>query len=187
MPHEETLLQRHSANLRHTRERFPIDPRVARGTGQIAPWISGVVRLTHPAFPGSALFHDPQVRVIAAPAVGGNIFVTVPPNEAWLVKCIRFTFTTDATAANRQVHLIFDDNVETFFNAIPPLTQAASLTFDYSWGRNFPNHQAIGLRMVTPIPDVVLVTGWRVSTQVVDLQAGDQFSLMALMVDVFPR
>ena len=181
------FLQRHFANLRHIRNVFRIDSRVGRGTGQIAPWLSGIVQLVHPAFPGSFTFADPEVRFAAAPAAGADWAHTIPANEAWLIRCIRFQLVTDGTVASRQVFVNFTDSVNGFFRANPHTTQPASTTFEYSFGRMYGVTNAIGVNLCQSLPDFILDTGWVLSSAVALLQAGDQLSQPFFLVDVFPR
>ena len=185
---DETLLQRHFANLRHIRDLFPIDPRAQRGTGQVAPWLSGIVTLVHPAFPGSFQFNDPEVRGFADPAAGANFAITIPPNEAWGLRALSFIFTTDANVANRSVILSLDDTVNIFFNAPAASVQAASGGRRYSFGRSYGyDRNLAGGTEASGLPDVILDQGWRIQSSVGLLQVGDQISALAVLVDVFPR
>lgn len=181
------FIQRHFANLRHIRNIFRIDPRAARGTGQIAPWLSGVVQLVHPAFPGAFLFSDPEVRSFANPAAGANFQIIIPPNEAWGIRCVHFTIATDATVASREPDLSFDDSVSEFYHATAAATVVASLARTFSWGRNTGYTRAHGLDITQGLPDFVMDEGWRINSAIRLLQAGDQVSDVTVLVDVFPR
>ncbi len=181
------FIQRHFANLRHIRNVFRIDPRTGRGTGQIAPWLSGVVQLVHPAFPGSFQFNDPEVRAFANPAAGANFTITVPPNEAWGLRAIRFQITTDATAGNRSAMLLLDDTVNIFFQVTPASVLAPSISGRFSFGRGIGYASAVNTHRVQGLPDVILDTGWRIQSSVEGLAAADQISLITVLIDVFPR
>lgn len=185
MPHEESLLQRHSANLRHIRDLFRIDPRVGRGPGQIAPWISGVVRLTHPAFPGRSTFGNIRLVIVPLPGAGTDFTTTVPPEEIWRLRTAHCQLITDATAASREVRLELLTGGTPFYLVAPVTSQAASLVIQYSWGHGVTN-DSFGLVLNTTLPDAILVPGSVVRSNIRLLQAGDILSSINMLVDVFP-
>ncbi len=181
------FLQRHFANLRNVRTAFRIDPRGARATTQIAPWLSGVVQLVHPAIAGAFDFHDPVARPTPNPAVGVGFSIVVPPNEAWRLRTIRLVLTTGVAVANRTVLINFDDGTNVFF-VIPAVSdQAASTVFGYNYGRMFGYESEGALTKTHSLPDIILDTGWRILVTAPGLQAADQFSEIVVLVDVFPR
>ena len=187
MPPPDQLLQKHFANLGHVRDVFQIDPRVEAGPAQVAPWLSRIVQLVHPAFPGAFQFSDPEVRAFANPAAGAEFVVTVPPNEAWAIRCVRARFACSAAVANRQFELHFDDSVNTFFVVVPTQTQVASQDFTYNYGRAMGYEKRISNQNHLGLPDFVMDTGWRIRSSTISLQVADQFSEITLLVDIFPR
>ncbi len=183
----DSLIQRHFANLRHIRDTFRIDPRAPRGTAQIAPWLSQVVHLVHPAIEGAFGSSNPQIRTFPDPAVATDLFISVPPNQSWRVDALTFLFTTDANVANRIVTLGLDDTLISFF-LVPPITeQLASLGIRYSYGRSFGYQHELLAQKTHGLPDAVLPAGLRIRTIINSIQVGDQISEIALLVDVLTR
>lgn len=184
----EGFIQRHFANLRHIRESFRIDPRAESGTGQIAPFLSRVVGLVHPAFPGSFTFADPVVQDPSSPAAGAGIDITVPPNESWRLRAMRFILTTDANAADRLVRMLFDNGTVAFFGVSGVAVQAASLVRAYNFGAElgYEKNDAV-VDFIQGLPTMFFDPGWRIRITVNNLQVGDQISSIGLVTDVFPR
>ncbi len=183
----EGFIQRHFANLRHIRDIFRIDPRAERGTGQIAPWLSGVVQLVHPAIPGSFQFANLQVRSRTNPAVATDFELSVQPNEAWGLRGLRFQLVTDANVANREVNVVLDDGTNNFMLIPPAVVQAASTTQRYAYGRAVGYTHQIGSNQLMSFPDLVMDTDWRIRSNVVNMQAGDQISSIFFLLEVFTR
>lgn len=126
------------------------------------------------------------VRAVAGtdPAAGVEVSETVPTNARWTLYAVRFPLVTDATVANRRVHLLVDDGTNTLYEAAAPDVQAASLTRNY----NAANHgfapaatvSELYLNLPVPLP---LLQGWRVRTATDSLQAGDNFGVPRLTVE----
>lgn len=178
------FIQRHFANLRHIRNIFRIDPRAERGTGQIAPWLSGVVQLVHPAFPGAFQFNNPEVRVFPAPAPGAQFTIVVPPNELWLVRSLRVILVTDVTVIGRILTLELNDSVNIFFRVPGGGTVNASQTRGHTFA-DF-GYQTASADFVQGLPPMFLATGWRIKSNVSSIQAADQLSDQVLLLEVFP-
>jgi hypothetical protein len=113
----------------------------------------------------------------ADPAAGAEMTVfTVPAGQAWELLSVRFTLVSSATVATRRVHLTFDDGTNTFAK-IPVLsTQAASLTYGYTFMVDIESSALQSLDVPTRIPRLTLPTGFRVITVTENIQAGDNFS-----------
>lgn len=181
-----SLVQRHFANLRHVRNTFVLDPRAAPGAVQVAPFLSRVVQLVHPAFPGAFRFSDPQVRLVANPAVGAELSISLPADESWGFRAIEFVFTSSAIVANRQVSLVLDDGTNEFCRMMPTSVQAENLPVRYIYALGQGYEAEIGNAKSHGLPDVILRAGWRVRTATAALDVGDQFSAIVFLVDVFP-
>lgn len=183
----DSFIQRHFANLRHIRNVFRIDPRATRGTGQVAPWLSGVVQLVHPAFPGSFQFNDPTTTLEPQPAAGNNFVVVIPPDEAWRIFALNFVFTTAVAAANREVRLIMDDSVNNFFRLPAISVQAASTVARYSFGLVLGYQVELGDTKAHGLPEIIMNSGWRIRSSIANIQAADQISALNIVRAVFPQ
>lgn len=132
----------------------------------------------------------PQRKVFrpAAPAAGAEVSVFPTTGGLWLVRSIVFTLTTDATVANRTVVVTADDGTTEFFRTPARSALAASSTgvhsaFDGSRG---DVTSADTLVLSWPTDGLMLLPGYRLRTDTENLQAGDAFSAIALMIDDWP-
>ncbi len=187
----DSLIQKHFANLRQIRNWFRIDPRVDRGTGQIAPWLSGIVGLTHPAIPGAANFYTRENRLFPNPAVGLNFITIVPLNEAWRVHTFRFRLLSDAGGIDRFVQIALQDSVpNTYFQLAALADHPASFQADYNWalgiGYERSDVQGAGGR-TGGFPEVILEPLDQLRTSISNMAPGDQISSPRIVVEVFPR
>jgi len=118
------------------------------------------------------------------PAANVEITETVPTNARWLLHAIRFTLTTDATVANREVSLTFDDGALVFARVPSRVTHAASLAIAYSAYRDAALEAvAQDTERSIRLPWLMLQGGHRVSTVTTNRQAGDNFSAPQLLVE----
>ncbi len=80
-------------------------------------------------------------------------------------------FTSTATAGNRQLELRVKDELgNVVFKVAAPSVQAASLTYNYSFGSGIPASTVVALTVMMPIPeDMILLSGW--SIQIIDSAA----------------
>lgn len=179
------LLQRHFANLSHVRQVFRIDSRAQRGSGQIAPYLGGVVYLVHPAFPGAFNFSSPEVRTFALPAAGANFQITVPPNEIWRVLSMRIPVTNSAAAGTRTFQLEFHDTVSSFFRIPPASTKAANAVSSYSYGIK-QGYEKDLVETMQGLPDIVLQSGWQINSVYNNIQGADQIGAQVVLIEVFP-
>lgn len=89
---------------------------------------------------------------------------TVPTEERWHVFAIYVELTTTATVGNRQLLVDFrDDSNNVLARVVPGITQAASLTYNYSIAPGFAQQTSItGLTnedntLMTPMPPTMLL------------------------------
>lgn len=118
-----------------------------------------------------------RLDIGSAPAVGTKATLYSPNNVRWRILGVRATLVTDGTAGNRLVRMEATDGA-TIYGAYPAqVLQAASLTYQYSFG-------AIGVapatnatyQIVAIPPDLLLPRGGGVELQVDNIKAGDQWS-----------
>lgn len=117
------------------------------------------------------------------PAAGAEISEVVPDRRRWRILAVRFSLTTDATAADRIVHLHLDDGTSIFADVCVTTAHAASITKVY----NFSNYGSTQLAPTTclyiPLPPLPLMPGYRIKTITDNLQAGDDFTAPQLLVE----
>lgn len=118
------------------------------------------------------------------PAAGAEVTVAVPAGKWWAVRAVHFKLVTAVAVANRLVRLAMDDGANVFFTVPNDVAHAASQTTEYSYGATFEAAQGATVSArVYPIPAVVLGPAYRIRTVTAAIQAADQFSEIALLVD----
>ncbi len=136
------------------------------------------------------LAHDlatfyPRSIVLAGPAAGANFTFSVPGVAQWRIRSIIASFSTSAVAATR--HVFFQVNVSGIqhFRVYAPLTQTALQNRVYSMMVNIRDSTAVetGGFVNMQLPELTLYPGWSCIVGAVAIDAGDQFSLINLIVD----
>lgn len=132
---------------------------------------------------------------VTAPAAGNDWTVQIgasnlsnPGLGAWRLLSVAFQLATSAAGASRTVQLVMDDTTVTYYRVGAPGSQAVSLTEVYAafegstgGGANGPvNH----LAWASPAP--VLYPGYRLRSITTNIDVGDQYSAIALMVEELP-
>lgn len=118
------------------------------------------------------------------PGAGVEITETVPTGARWQLLTFRYQLATSGTVANRQSSLLIDDGTTNLVYAGGNNTEAASSTYLYSYGTGFgpltgiPTN-ALGESLPSPL---FLGAGFRIKTQTIALQAGDQYSVVQYLV-----
>lgn len=127
----------------------------------------------------------PRVVSFSQPAAGAGATLTAPGAFLWEFVTCRFTFTTSATVANREVLFGVDDGITSFYQRASGYAQAASLTWFYRYGvdlgvdsRSAVNGDVLSLSL----PRFYLLPGWRILLTVTNIQAGDQIFTPSLLV-----
>jgi len=153
------------------------------GTGSPVAWPYGTNQ-KQLADPGTA-----RVLTVANPAAGADWTANVPTLAAWRIWSVRATLTTSATAGNRIPVLRVATGGTIVFEGIPNQVVAASSTAEYagtpsptSAGANVPHVQVA-------VPGVCRVNNGAnsvvVSTLTGNIQAADQWSNIALLIEEF--
>lgn len=118
------------------------------------------------------------------PGAGLEITETVPSNARWRLLALFLTLVTDATVANRDAALTFDDGINTVARFPAAQNQLASLTTRYLWTSGGARVAIAQDRtIVTPIPDIWLPDAFRYKTVTTNIAAGDAWGGPRLLVE----
>jgi len=127
-----------------------------------------------------------EYRTIAIPSpnAGQDWTATIPAVARWRVKCLQAQLVTSAAAFNRVPHLVISDALGNSVFNFPAITnQVASTTVQYSAGVGIVSVQ-FDNAVVWVLPyETHLLQGWKIGTLTTLLQAGDQWSNIALIVE----
>ena len=132
--------------------------------------------------PGHGLIEQ---RTSADPAAGVEASIASQPGELSLLHAIRVTLVTDATSTNRRVHFIMNGGNGARIDTFSDIEQGATLTKNYSVAKygTLPD-RADDNDILVPLPNDMWMTGeGEVATETVNLQAGDNFSTMKILVE----
>jgi hypothetical protein len=122
------------------------------------------------------------------PSAGAEAVITVPGGKWWRVRSVHLKLVTSATAANRLLRLIIDDGVNPLFKVPNDVNHVASQTTEYSYANGVVAEAAQGATAAArlySIPELALGPGFRILTVTAALQAADQFSEIALLIEEF--
>lgn len=115
------------------------------------------------------------------PAAGANQIWTVPAGQVWTLQSFYGTFVTSATVASRRVGLLVTDGSNVLGRIYVENAQTASLTRLHSAFIDVEHFQAIAnTDVVLRLPQVSLKADYTIETTVQSIQAGDQWSTLAL-------
>lgn len=130
---------------------------------------------------------DLVTLVGAAPGVGAEYSLTVPPGEVWRINSVRVQLVTSVNAIIRTVQLVFSSTApgEMWFTG-NNLTQAASLTNQYSFAIAAAQSLAVWVylgqrRQTVPLPDTYVGPGGTIATLTENLQGNDQYGAPILI------
>lgn len=122
------------------------------------------------------------------PAAGSPVIEVVPTGARWELLAFSTFLVTDATVANREPYLLFENTVGSVYSSSGAVaTQAASLGRRYSWSEGLSlaaNTSTAGtsfLSMGLPAPNL-LPEGHQIIVNAVNFQAGDNFTAPAYTV-----
>jgi len=125
---------------------------------------------------------------LADPANGTEFIVTVPAGEAWRVLAIHANLVTSATVITRSVYMFMDFGAvgrPIYRDAIPSGTgQAASTTWNYTWALGTQVMEEAGnFKKVRPLPDLILLPGYRFQSNTLNLQVGDSWEVVSFLIE----
>jgi hypothetical protein len=121
----------------------------------------------------------------SAPNAGQEISITVPAGVRWRPYGIRFTLQTSVLLATRVVRLKVDDGLATTVTVAGGARTGGNrlLSFNFTrqagFGAALP---AIG-EIIMPLPDLLLLGGWRIFTHTKNIRILDQYSAPVLLVE----
>jgi hypothetical protein len=124
------------------------------------------------------------VTSAADPAAGAEVSVIVPGGRVWEIQTVFLSLVTDATAANRFLHLALDDGTTIFWRGHSNTAHTASTTAYYTWSATGAPVATLstGFMLTLPTPPLVLHPGFRIRTITPNLQAGDNYARPVLYV-----
>jgi hypothetical protein len=126
-------------------------------------------------------------EVTLNPAAGAEILETVPAGEKWLIHSASVTFVADATVVNRKPHFVFRNDNGNQLEAFGYANVAASETVllcGAKYGYVPDAEDAGAIPMVLP-PDLWMLPAGTITTDTNNMQAGDNYGLMTLIVEKF--
>lgn len=130
-----------------------------------------------------------ELVIVLAPPAGSEPEVVVPAHETWLVHSAKGFFTTDATVIDREVRFIVDNPVSgqgtySFFPS--SVLQAAGQSRNYTFAdAGYRGAGAVNVGVVVGVGTVAVPAGSRIRVSTTNLQAGDAWKELFLIVEKF--
>lgn len=126
-----------------------------------------------------------NIRVITGtlPAAGVQISETVPANARWNLLSITFSFTASATVATRLIQLILDDGTNVYGTFLSPASVTAGLSLITTFAVGVTTTTNATSQMIAIVSPAILSAGFRIRTNVLNMQAGDQLTAPVYQVE----
>jgi hypothetical protein len=123
-------------------------------------------------------------NIMLTPAAGSNWKLQSSMPLRWEVIALQCTLTTSAAVANRQMSVVVFDRLNNPIVRIPTnFTQAAGLAYSYYFYNGATHLQTNTTWITAPFPQgVFLDNGMYLQSRVVNLDAGDVWSLVNVLV-----
>lgn len=123
------------------------------------------------------------------PAVGAEASWAPPLVGVWRLLSLILFFTTSATVADRRVRWRVAEGDLTAFSEATRLNQPASQSWAYAYAHGVGEAviDTSTNRLLTGLPELYLFPGNRIVTVTTNLQAGDSYDVMALLVEELPE
>ncbi len=118
----------------------------------------------------------------ADPAAGAQLDYFIPSAQSWKIFFANMTLVTDATVANRRLHVNFVDSGGSICRCIASVDQAASVTRNYSIAP-YPSLLTAGdnTDILIPMPTNIILRGdSEITTTVTNMAVGDNLSIMKI-------
>lgn len=128
-----------------------------------------------------------QVYRVSDPPAGGDWAFTAPGIATVRIVALRARLVTSAVVATRIPILEMDDGTDVVAASPPGSSTAASLTVDHSAVAGGDSLAVLGSLATWAMPHdgFTLLPGWRVRVSTVALDAGDQWSQVRLLGEVY--
>lgn len=123
----------------------------------------------------------------ADPAAGTELTDTVNANEVWRIQSIALTLVTDANAADRRVHISITDGANEIFRTFTAIEQVASTTRGYIFAHQVAvaDREDNGIILVPLSAPLLIPNPFVISTVTTNIQVGDDFGVMRILVERF--
>lgn len=119
------------------------------------------------------LINVPQIVLIPDPSAGVDFSYTVLDDNNKLI-LVQLILTTDANVATRRIGILISDGVNPMKTFFEDAGQVASQATTYLFSIGGPVTSTVHpFTKITKIPPFVLNTGWRINSEIVNIQAGD--------------
>lgn len=117
-------------------------------------------------------------------AANTEITETVPAGKVWRIQAFKATIVCDAQAANRSVHLIYDDGTNILWGATALSTGIATGGYIVTGAIGAPYQTSTSVQNYSsiPLPDIPLGPGCRITTLTTNMQTGDNWGAPILYV-----
>lgn len=122
---------------------------------------------------------SPRLVATTDPAANTELTYTIPANQLLELYTINFSLVSDANAATRRVTVTIDDGTTVFCKVASQVTQAASLTYNYTFGVGAVDRSSVaGTDVLQSLPGpLVLRPGYRIKTVTTAIQATDNYGV----------
>lgn len=145
--------------------------------------------LTFPnGLPESSLAGSGLMRLVtvAAPGAGADFVVTVPAGRHWKLLGVEASLAASAAVASRSPNGVIDDGAANPFRIPGNILITATQTIFVNFLQGGAGASSSGLADIIPLPfGLRMLPGWRFSSITTNLQAGDQWSAVQLIVEEF--
>jgi len=120
----------------------------------------------------------------ADPAAGAEVLVTVPAGARWRPLTVFAVLVSDATVADRTPIWHIDDGAADLWIMYSGVPQTATLTWAHVLSRQGVLRGSSGAGGThLPMPELVLLAGYRIRTQTVGMVGGDNWGAPQLLVE----
>lgn len=123
----------------------------------------------------------------ANPAAGTEAALTIPAGQLWRILAAHIQLATDATVVNRSIRLALNISGGQKWIAFNVQAQTASTTYTHHFAHyGYANGEVSGAEMIYSLPQNIWLTpGSTIATDTLNLQAGDDYGIMVLIVEKF--
>lgn len=132
-------------------------------------------------------FGFPFNPTIANPAAGADFLYLLPNNKRYQIAALRFTLTTDANVANRNVALIINNLAVNKIIIPTPVAQAANTSYKYQYLiGDYVNGVLPSNNVMLSLPrDFSILGNWNITSSTVNIQVGDQISGIEILFNTW--